>query len=336
MLIVMAALLTTTSLLLIFQFRTIQKNRLLALQSEHEKLKEYYTDLSRQSEQISSSIRTREAKAHTIFTLYDLTKDLAKSLKEEEIIEIFRGKLNEYMKCEDCKIVAHDESLDSYSDYAIFPVNTHKKALGFFAVKGITDSDKERMNILLDQLSLSLRRAWLYQEIEQLAITDSLTKLFTRRYFMERYYEEVQRAQKHDLELSFLMIDVDNFKSINDQYGHLTGDLILREVAGIIKANTREIDLAGRYGGEEFSVVFTDSSKEASIVVAERICKAVGKKAIKAYDEKFAVTISIGISTFPEDSHDPQECIDKADWSLYRAKKMGKNQVCTFGHYPEK
>ena len=132
------------------------------------------------------------------------------------------------------------------------------------------------------------------------------------------------------------MIDVDRCKNFNDQYGHLTGDRILREISRIIKAGTREIDFVGRYGGEEFCVVLPDTDSEAARLVAERIRIAAEKTAIQAYDHTVHVTISIGMATSPPDGKMAEELIDKADWALYRAKAQGRNCVCAFGAYHKK
>ena len=129
------------------------------------------------------------------------------------------------------------------------------------------------------------------------------------------------------------MIDVDFFKTFNDKYGHLVGDQILREIGTIIKANIREIDIAGRYGGEEFCVVLPDTDVPGAQLAAERIRKSTEETEIKAYDTTVKVTISIGMATFPADGHLMDELIDKADWALYRAKKLGRNKICAFGIY---
>ncbi len=134
---------------------------------------------------------------------------------------------------------------------------------------------------------------------------------------------------------SFLMIDVDHFKKLNDKYGHLAGDQVLREIAAIIQGNIREIDIAGRYGGEEFCVVLPDTDRDGALYVAERIRQATKETSIKAYDTVVESSVSIGISTFPQDGKKASELIDKADWALYRAKKQGRNRVCVFGMYED-
>src|SRR5208283_2146416 len=148
---------------------------------------------------------------------------------------------------------------------------------------------------------LALRRLKLYKDIETLAITDGLTGVYTRRYFTERFEEEIQRCAVRKSSLAFLMVDADHFKAINDQHGHLTGDQVLKEVAAIIQENVREIDIVGRFGGEEFCVVLPDTDLEGSCVVAERIRKAAQDTVIKAYDNALHMTLSIGVAVYPSD-----------------------------------
>ena len=155
-------------------------------------------------------------------------------------------------------------------------------------IKGLKESDYENTMILSHQFALSLKRVKLYEEIERIAITDSLTKVHTRRYLLDRLQEELERSKKHKIKMSFLMIDVDYFKKFNDEYGHLTGDQILRSIGGIIRESIREIDIAGRYGGEEFCIVLPDTDKEGALLAGERIRSSIAKDSIKAYEEAIA------------------------------------------------
>src|SRR3989338_6130039 len=184
--------------------------------------------------------------------------------------------------------------------------------------------------ILGQQFSLVLRRIRLYQQIEKLAITDSLTEMHTRRHIMERFEEELKRASMRNIQLSFLMIDVDHFKRINDEHGHLTGDQILREIAHLIRENVREIDIIARFGGEEFCVILPDTDSPGARYVAQRIREAVENKQITAYDTVVKTTVSIGMATFAKDGTTTSELVDKADKALYQAKQNGRNRVCTF------
>jgi diguanylate cyclase (GGDEF)-like protein len=186
---------------------------------------------------------------------------------------------------------------------------------------------EEHFSVLVNQLTLQIKKIRLYEKIQELAITDGLTALFVRRYFLERLKEEINRSKRHRLTLSLLMLDLDFFKNCNDEYGHLVGDAVLRETAQIIKSNVREIDLVGRLGGEEFCVGLLETAKENAILVAERIRKAVAEHRFQVYDETIRISLSIGLAVYPEDANSANLLIDTADEVLYQAKKYGRNQV---------
>jgi diguanylate cyclase (GGDEF)-like protein len=175
-----------------------------------------------------------------------------------------------------------------------------------------------------------LERIRLYELVQELAITDGLTGIFVRRHFIDRLSEEVDRARYFNTRVSFLMVDIDHFKLCNDKYGHLVGDMVLKEASSIMKKNLREIDIIGRYGGEEFSVILPETLKKDAAMVAERLRSSVEQTKISAYDENIDVTISIGISTFPDDTDEPNQLIDKADQMLYKAKEQGRNRVVLY------
>jgi diguanylate cyclase (GGDEF)-like protein len=278
-----------------------------------------------------------EAEVAQIFTLYDLTREMTKNFSEEKTLQTFKVKLAQNVDFTDCLLLdplAQEDFKDKEpGGYMLLPLTGQRRRLGILAIKGVAEDQKEKVTILVNQFALALRRVRLYQDIERLAITDSLTEVHTRRYLMERFEEERNRALIHKTQLSFLMIDVDFFKNFNDQHGHLTGDQILREIATIVKGHIREIDIIGRYGGEEFCVVLPDTDAAGAGYVAERIRAAVESATIKAYDTTTKATLSIGISVYPQDGKKINELIDKADWALYRAKKEGRNRVCTFGVY---
>lgn len=167
----------------------------------------------------------------------------------------------------------------------------------------------------------------LYEMVEKMAITDSLTGLYVRRYFYERLSEELMRSKRHGFNLALLMIDIDDFKRCNDTYGHLVGDAVLKEMARIISENVREIDIVARYGGEEMSIVLPETAAEKAFVAAERLRKRIDENVFKAYDEKLNLTVSIGVAIYPQDGADIDSIIEKSDQALYAAKKSGKNLV---------
>lgn len=275
-----------------------------------------------------------QQEALEIFTLYDITKEITKCLNENEAFEVFKKKLHEHVPFRKCFLFDPKSNdfnmLELHPDCFVFPLRSKEGMIGSLAVEGVQEEDQEKVQILGQQYALVLRRLRLYKEIELIAIHDGLTEVHTRRYVMERFQEEVHRSRVKKIKMSYLMIDVDHFKKINDQYGHITGDQVLREIAALIKANIREIDVAGRYGGEEFCVILPDTDREGARYAAERIRQAVEQTNIQAYDTMLHATVSIGSSTYPEDGKDVAGLIDKADKALYCAKKQGRNLVCFY------
>ena len=167
-----------------------------------------------------------------------------------------------------------------------------------------------------------------------MAIRDGLTGLFVRRHFLSRLQEEVARAARHDHALAFLMVDLDHFKRVNDTYGHLVGDAVLREIAALLRTQVREVDLVGRYGGEEFGIGLLDTGRDAAQVVAERIRQAAATATFRACHEPLTLTVSIGIAAFPQDAADAAELIAHADAAMYHAKEAGRNRVSAYAGLP--
>jgi diguanylate cyclase (GGDEF)-like protein len=299
--------------------------------------KETFGRIIEQKDKAQAEKAKLEREAMQIFTLYDMTKEFTRRFDEQEAFDLFARKLKENVVIEDCQLV-HDigegvKGGSLPSEYAVFVLKSKEKKLGVLLYKGLDPKDKEKFAILAHQFALALRRLKLYKDIETLAITDGLTAVYTRRYFIERFDEEIKRSQLRKTNLAFMMIDADHFKAINDHYGHLTGDQVLKDMAVVIKESVREIDIVGRFGGEEFCVVLPDTDTEGAGAVAERIRKSAEKRAIKAYDNNVRVTLSIGIAVYPSDGKLLEEIMDKADWALYRAKSQGRNCVVAFGLY---
>ena len=214
------------------------------------------------------------------------------------------------------------------------PLLVKNELNGFLALEGTpphggVPAQEESLSILANQFAPAIQKVKLYQKIQQLAITDGLTRLSSRHYFMERFQEELARSKRYRLSLAFLMADIDHFKEHNDRCGHLVGDVVLREVASLIKVSVREIDLVGRYGGEEFAIVLPDTSLEGALHVAERIRSTIEGHAFAAYDETLHVTLSLGISVYPGNGEDAETLIDTADAALYHAKGAGRNRIST-------
>ncbi len=187
--------------------------------------------------------------------------------------------------------------------------------------------DARLLSNFADLGTVALEHVALYRQTIELAITDGLTGLYVQRYYKERLRDEVFRAQEHKLPLSLLMLDVDNFKTYNDRYGHLVGDRVLKVVAQVLKESVRTVDLVARYGGEEFSVLLLKTPAVGAQTVAERIREKIEEQEIIASQESTHVTVSIGVAELVPEFKEVEKFIDAADQALYQAKGEGKNCV---------
>ena len=210
------------------------------------------------------------------------------------------------------------------------PLMSENRMVGILVVSCLPREELEKFLILSAQFALEIKKVLLYETVEKLAITDSLTGLYVRRYFSERLEEELHRSKRHKFKFAFLMIDIDDFKLCNDTYGHLVGDAILKEMSRIIKEHLRAIDVVSRYGGEEFAVLLPETGLESAMMIADRLRKKIEESVFAAYDEKLKFTISTGISIYPQDATEEKALIEKADAALYTAKRGGKNIVCEY------
>ena len=166
--------------------------------------------------------------------------------------------------------------------------------------------------------------AALLDEVERLATRDSLTGIANRRLFDESLGHEAARAQRLRTSLSLVVFDVDHFKQINDAYGHLTGDEVLRSVAGSIVASTKSFDVAARYGGDEFVLLLPGCDADQAAKVAERVRSEIGRRGLGT-----SVTVSAGLATMPDNAIDGDRLLSAADAALYEAKRSGRDRVAT-------
>jgi len=205
-----------------------------------------------------------------------------------------------------------------YSD-VIGVINVTNKKKG----KEFTDEDVEMLKAVADQAAVAVNKAQLWD----MAVTDSLTGLYVRRYFMVKLQEEIHRAERYKKRLSVIMADLDRFKKINDTYGHDAGDRALKTISKFLQKNIRDVDAIARYGGEEFVMLIPDADKEAAFCLAERLRDELAKVEL---EDLPPITISLGIATYPSDGTDLEELIKKADAAMYEAKKQGRNKVVKF------
>ena len=186
-----------------------------------------------------------------------------------------------------------------------------------------------RVNVLLKKKAYVDQLHAHREQALNAAIIDGLTQLYNHAYFKQFLALEIKRSQREGHAIALIMIDIDNFKSVNDSLGHMTGDIVLSEIAQLIKSNVREIDVAARYGGEEFAVVLPYTSHEDAATVAERIRQAVNEHGFPAElaEDLQTITVSSGVAVYPTDADSADELVSKADVMLYKAKRAGKNRV---------
>jgi len=184
----------------------------------------------------------------------------------------------------------------------------------------------KRLQDELDQKNRELELA--NKRLRKLSITDGLTELFNHRHVHELLHEEWERSQRTGDPVAVAMLDLDRFKQINDTYGHPTGDVVLYETARIIRETAREIDMVGRYGGEEFIAILPDTDEEEAARFAERVRAQVGEHVYRDEANEIRMTVSSGVASFPTSRvDDPEELLKRADEALYRAKESGRNRV---------
>ncbi len=193
-----------------------------------------------------------------------------------------------------------------------------------------SSADAEQPEYLTGQAAISLENAALHQTVKEQAVTDELTGLSNVRELQRALDRELERGHRFDTPVSFVILDLDDFKQVNDTYGHQQGDRVLVEVAGVLRRLSRDIDLPARYGGEEFAVVLSQTDLEGARHAAERMRSAIEALRIPRLDghpDPIRVTASFGVASVMAAGADKRSLIAAADAALYRAKRAGKNRV---------
>ncbi|MFH1318961.1 MAG: GGDEF domain-containing protein [Candidatus Omnitrophota bacterium] len=304
----------------IFFLRKLRKN----YYRKKDELSEKYNFLKKEEESLKQETSLIEDELSKQFLFYDLARKIAPFLSIKDLFAVFSEEIRHLGPIED---IGFHTSLE-IKGYLKFQLS--KNSCKNLYIKSRLKEVIDYIPYFANLLRLCVERIELYDKLQQLVIIDSLTKAYNRRYFMVRFIEEFERAKKFNLNLSFLMIDIDYFKKINDTYGHLVGDVVLKEVSRLILESIREIDFAARYGGEEFSVILPETDKVGAIMVAERINSRISQERIRVFDEVLTANVSIGIASFPQNAIHSDVLMETADKALYKAKLSGRDRVCWF------
>ncbi|MFH0933234.1 MAG: diguanylate cyclase [Nitrospirota bacterium] len=226
----------------------------------------------------------------------------------------------------------------------VLPVIFHDEVIGTLllniakAERTFTERERKLCAAIASASANTLYNAFLYDKIERekrdlerLAITDYLTGIYNVRYFYNRLDEEFSRSERHRIPLCCMMFDIDNFKNINDTYGHRVGDIILREFAQLVREHTRKSDVFARYGGEEFIMLLPQTSLAGSVAEAERLSKIIRKCQFYALKNGERITVSVGIACSSDTRiKNPDNLITFADDALFTAKKKGRDQIAIY------
>lgn len=218
--------------------------------------------------------------------------------------------------------------------YTHIPLTAHKQVIGVLALAGPPTPAFRRdapaiLNLVSNEVTMILDNARLYEDAKLMAITDGLTRIYNHRFFQELFEKEFKRASRYNTVFSLIMLDIDYFKAINDTYGHLFGDEILRDIAALVKGCLRSMDILSRYGGEEFAILLPETDLDSGILTAERIRRTVESHAFSYTDgQEIRVTVSQGVTVYPSPGVESRsDILSKADAALYEAKEAGRNCV---------
>jgi len=185
---------------------------------------------------------------------------------------------------------------------------------------------------IAQQATIAMDNAKLFERLQQLAITDGLTDLYNRRYFYMMLENEIDRSRRYETPLSLIMMDIDHFKKVNDQYGHLAGDNVLKKVSELSKGLLRQADEMFRYGGEEFTILLPETNNDMAEIVAERIRNMIEETTFKTKKGDVHITVSLGVTEFDDSFKNVGAFIETVDAALYDAKKAGRNCTKTYHH----
>jgi diguanylate cyclase (GGDEF)-like protein len=191
-----------------------------------------------------------------------------------------------------------------------------------------TNQDARLLSLLLEPAAVAIDNAMLLRKSEELSITDDLTKLYNSRYLNATLRREVERSKRYRTPVSLIFLDLDGFKTVNDQYGHLWGSRTLVEVGKVIAQTVREIDVVARFGGDEFTVILPQTGPEGAAIIAERVRQRIAETTfLSSYELEVRISASLGIASFPDHGRSKDDLLARADQAMYVVKGRGKNGV---------
>ena len=226
----------------------------------------------------------------------------------------------------------HLEGTEFVRSYIGTPILVKGRVVGYINLDStkpgaFNSSHADRLQIFADQAAIAIENARMFEKVEQMAIVDTLTGLYNRRHFYDLGEREIERYKRYHSPLSLIMLDLDHFKKVNDQYGHQVGDYVLQELAKIFANSLRKMDIPGRLGGEEFVILLPETNLDQGMLVAERLRQKIETKEFVIEGHKIHITASMGLVSLSDDESSLQMLISGADKVMYQAKAAGRNKV---------
>lgn len=261
---------------------------------------------------------------------YDGESVFADSMRQRKIIQTrsIDLSLKSVLPDLDAETVKKVISNQPVKSVIIIPLITQNKEFGWFCVfsarEELAGTEMDFLGLFAKQIEMAITIADLFQAVRDQAVTDALTGLYNRRYFEEALEKEVQRAKRQQQPFSVIGIDLDFLKKINDTHGHFYGDLAIKTIADVLKANARSVDVPARIGGEEFDVLLPGISSDGAMIAAERIRSAIEKTEIDTIGH---ITGSLGVATYFEHTDNVEELLELTDQAMYTSKREGRNRV---------
>ena len=261
---------------------------------------------------------------------YDGESVFADSMRQRKIIQTrsIDLSLKSVLPDLDAETVKKVISNQPVKSVIIIPLITQNKEFGWFCVfsarEELAGTEMDFLGLFAKQIEMAITIADLFQAVRDQAVTDALTGLYNRRYFEEALEKEVQRAKRQQQPFSIIGIDLDFLKKINDTHGHFYGDLAIKTIADVLKANARSVDVPARIGGEEFDVLLPGITSDGAMIAAERIRSAIEKTEIDTIGH---ITGSLGVATYFEHTDNVEELLELTDQAMYTSKREGRNRV---------